>query len=64
MCLSLVGSEMCIRDRYFSRKNVSSELSTNENIFNKKDDLALKINPIIVNQNRKLVPGVSVNLFF
>ena len=49
---------------YFSRKNVSSELSTNENIFNKKDDLALKINPIIVNQNRKLVPGVSVNLFF
>ena len=49
---------------YFSRKNVGSDLSIRENRVKTKNDLALKINPIMINQNKKLIPGVSVNLIF
>lgn len=49
---------------YFSRKNVGSDLSISENRVERKNDLALKINPIMINQNKKLIPGVSVNLIF
>ena len=49
---------------YFSRKNVGSDLSISENGVERKNDLALKINPIMINQNKKLIPGVSVNLIF
>ena len=49
---------------YFSRKNVGSDFSIRENGVERKNDLALKINPIMINQNKKLIPGVSVNLIF
>ena len=49
---------------YFSRKNVGSDFSIRENRVKRKNDLALKINPILINQNKKLIPGVSVNLIF
>ena len=49
---------------YFSRKNVGSDLSIRENRVKRKNDLALKINPTMINQNKKLIPGVSVNLIF
>lgn len=49
---------------YFSRKNVGSDLSIRENRVKTKNDLALKINPTMINQNKKLIPGVSVNLIF
>ena len=49
---------------YFSRKTVGSDLSIRENRVERKNDLALQINPIMINQNKKLIPGVSVNLIF
>ena len=49
---------------YFSRKNVSSDLSSSDAKLKKRSGLALKINPIIINQNRKLVPGISASLTF
>mgnify|MGYP001268429412 CR=1 FL=1 len=49
---------------YFSRKNVGSDLSSIDNRFKRKNDLALRINPIMINQNKNLIPGVSVNLIF
>ena len=49
---------------YFSRKNVGSDLSSSNDRFKRKNDLALRINPIMLNQNKKLIPGVSVNLIF
>ena len=49
---------------YFSRKNVGSDLSISAKRVDRRDDLVLKINPIMINQNEKLIPGVSVNLIF
>ena len=49
---------------YFSRKNVGSDLSSSDLKLREKNGLALKINPVILNQNMKLVPGFSANLTF
>ncbi len=49
---------------YFSRKNVGSDLSSSDVKLREKNGLALKISPIILNQNSKLVPGIAANLTF
>ena len=49
---------------YFSRKNVGSSFSSNNDRFKERNDSYLRINPIILNQNNKFIPGVSFNLTF
>ena len=44
-------------------KNIDKTIIV-KNMVERKNDLALKINPIMINQDKKLIPGVSVNLIF
>ena len=49
---------------YFSRINISSDFSKNDIPTNRKNEMVLAVSPILLNQNRTLVPGVSINLNF
>ena len=47
---------------YFSRKNISSDVSSGNSFI--KKDMALTINPTLLPQNKTLAPGVSINFTF
>ncbi|MDG1224243.1 MAG: hypothetical protein P8O00_06660 [Candidatus Marinimicrobia bacterium] len=47
---------------YFSRKNISSDVSSESSFI--KNDMALTINPTLLPQNKTLAPGVSINFTF
>ena len=49
---------------YFSRINISSDFSKNDIPTKRKNEMVLAVSPILLNQNRTLVPGVSINLNF
>ena len=49
---------------YFSRTNIRTDFSENSTQIKRKNDIIIAINPIILNQNSSLVPGVSINLNF
>jgi hypothetical protein len=47
---------------YFSRKNISSDVSSESSFI--KNGMALTINPTLLPQNKTLAPGVSINFTF
>ena len=47
---------------YFSRKNISSDVSSESSFI--KNEMALTINPTLLPQNKTLAPGVSINFTF
>ena len=49
---------------YFSRINIGSDFSINDTQTKRKNEMVLAVSPTLLNQNRTLVPGVSINLNF
>ena len=49
---------------YLSRRNISSDFSKNDTSIKRKNDMRLSVKPLILSQNRTLVPGVSINFNF
>ena len=47
---------------YFSRKNISSDVSSESSFI--KNEMALTINPTLLPQNKTLAPGISINFTF